>query len=224
MRRSLDDLLNDEAVELVIVNTPRYTHFELAKKSLKAGKHVVVEKPFTATGKEAEELVSLAEQKGKKLTVFQNRASDSDYKTVKKIFGEGWLGPIVEAEFHYDRCVSVLSPKQHMNGRTGQESVYDLGPHLIDQALQLGMPEALFADLGITRPGSRVEDYKGDPFLLSRSEGPDKSGLFCPGNAAILYPAWERAAHFSRKTRPTGEGTAGGQSPRRKGLGMGTRQ
>jgi scyllo-inositol 2-dehydrogenase (NADP+) len=161
VRRSLDDLLNDEAVELVIVNTPSYTHFKFAKKALNAGKHVVVEKPFTATVKEAEELASLAERNEKKLTVFQNRRYDSDFKTVKKIFDAGWLGPIVEAEFHYDRYNPVLSPKLHkeMPG-PAVGVVYDLGPHLIDQALQLfGMPEALFADLDITRPGSKVEDY-----------------------------------------------------------------
>ncbi len=161
VRRSLEELLNDEAVELVIVNTPSATHYEFAKKALKAGKHVVVEKPFTATVKEAEELASIAERSGKKLSIFQNRRFDSDYKTVKKILDEGWLGEIVEAEIHYDRYNPVLSPKMHKETPGPAVGVvYDLGSHLIDQGLQLfGMPEAVFADLGFTRPGSKVEDY-----------------------------------------------------------------
>jgi scyllo-inositol 2-dehydrogenase (NADP+) len=180
IRRSLDELLGEEAVELVIVNTPSYTHFELAKKALMAGKHVVVEKPFTATVKEADELIALAEQKGKKLSVFQNRRYDSDFKTVKKILEEGSLGPIVEAEIHYDRYNPVLSPKMHKETPGPAVGVvYDLGSHLIDQALQLfGMPEALFADLGITRPGSKVEDYMEILFYYPGLRVRIKAGYF----------------------------------------------
>ncbi|HMH21891.1 MAG TPA: Gfo/Idh/MocA family oxidoreductase [Puia sp.] len=159
--RTLEELLDDKAVELVIVNTPNYTHYAFAKAALLAGKHVVVEKPFASTVAEAKELAALAATAGRKLSVFQNRRYDSDYKTVKKILGEGWLGKIVEAEIHYDRYVPALSPKSHKETPgPGTGIVYDLGTHVIDQALQLfGMPEAVFADLAITRPGSRVEDY-----------------------------------------------------------------
>src|ERR1044071_2699711 len=96
--RSLEALLADEAIELVVVNTPNYTHFEYAKKALQAGKHIIVEKPFTVTVAEGEELVNLARQVGKKISVYQNRRYDSDYKTVKKILDAQWLGRIVEAE------------------------------------------------------------------------------------------------------------------------------
>jgi scyllo-inositol 2-dehydrogenase (NADP+) len=159
--RSLEELLNDDAIELVVVNTPSYTHFDYAKKSLLAGKHVIVEKPFTATADEATELIALADQYNKKISVYQNRRYDSDYKTVKKILDEKWLGDIIEAEIHYDRFNAALSPKLHKEipGRaTG--IIYDLGSHLIDQALQFfGMPATLFADLAIFRPHSKVEDY-----------------------------------------------------------------
>ncbi|MDP4214606.1 MAG: Gfo/Idh/MocA family oxidoreductase [Bacteroidota bacterium] len=160
-RRSLDDLLNDEAVDLVIVNTPNYTHFDFARQALSAGKHVVVEKPFTVTAAEAEELRDLAERKGKLLSVYQNRRYDSDYRTVRQVLSEGLLGDIVEAGIHYDRFNPALSPKTHKETPgPGTGVVYDLGSHLIDQALQLfGTPDALFADLRITRPASQVEDY-----------------------------------------------------------------
>jgi scyllo-inositol 2-dehydrogenase (NADP+) len=160
-RRSLADLLNDADVDLVIVNTPNYTHFDFAKQALSAGKHVVVEKPFTVTTAEAEELAALAKRTGRMLSVYQNRRYDSDYRTVKRVLSEGILGDIVEAEIHYDRFNPVLSPKTHKETPgPGTGVVYDLGSHLLDQALQLfGMPDAVFADLRITRPASQVEDY-----------------------------------------------------------------
>lgn len=159
--RTYEDLLADTAIELVIVNTPSYTHYDYAKQALLAGKHVIVEKPFTATAAQAEELVALAAQQQVKLSVFQNRRWDSDFKTLKKIVEEGWLGEIKEAEFHYDRYNPGLSPKAHKETPgPGAGCLYDLGPHLIDQALHLfGMPQAVFADIAITRPGSQVDDY-----------------------------------------------------------------
>ena len=159
--RTLEDLLADDAVELVIVNTPNYTHYDYAKKALEAGKHVVVEKPFVVRTKEGEELLALAKQKGKLLSVFQNRRWDSDFKTVKKIVAEDWLGEIVEAEFHFDRYKEELSPKQHKETPApGTGALYDLGSHLVDGALHLfGLPEAVFADIRIIRPISKVDDY-----------------------------------------------------------------
>ncbi len=159
--KTMEELLAERAVELVIVNTPSYTHFEYARKSLLAGKHVVVEKPFTSTAAEAMELKALAEQQKKKLSVFQNRRWDSDFKSVKSVIDENLLEEIVEATISFDRFNPVLSPKAHKETPgPGAGVVKDLGPHLIDQALVLfGMPESVFADIQITRPMSKVDDY-----------------------------------------------------------------
>ena len=159
--RSLEELLADETIELVIVNTPTATHFEYAKKTLQAGKHVVVEKAFTTTVEEAIELKELAEKKGLKISVFQNRRWDSDFKTVRNVIEEGWLGEIMEVEIHFDRFKDELSPKAHKETPApGAGILNDLSPHLIDQALTLfGMPDSVFADIRITRPGSKVDDY-----------------------------------------------------------------
>ncbi|HUS03034.1 MAG TPA: Gfo/Idh/MocA family oxidoreductase [Chitinophagaceae bacterium] len=159
--RTLEEILADYAIELVVVNTPNVTHFDYTKKALLAGKHVVVEKPFTATVEEANELIKLAQKQNKKLSVYQNRRYDSDYRTIKKVLEEKLLGDVVEAEFHFDRYSEVLSPKQHKEIPVhGTGTLYDLGAHLIDQALQLfGMPGALFADIRIVRPISKVDDY-----------------------------------------------------------------
>ena len=157
---SLEELLEDD-VDLVVVNTPVETHYEYAKKVLLAGKHAIVEKAFTTTVAQAQELADLAKEKGLKLSVFQNRRWDSDFKTVKKVVSEKVLGDIVEAEFHFDRYNPNLSPKQHKEtANSGAGILKDLGPHLIDQALFLfGLPQSVFADIRITRAHSLVDDY-----------------------------------------------------------------
>ena len=99
------DILDDAAIELVIVNTPNALHYEMARKALEAGKHVVVEKPLTPTKKEADQLIALAKEQEKVLTVFQNRRWDSDFLTVQSVITEGLLGRLVEYEAHYDRYV-----------------------------------------------------------------------------------------------------------------------
>ncbi|MGN6532105.1 MAG: Gfo/Idh/MocA family oxidoreductase [Ginsengibacter sp.] len=159
--RTLEAMLADDLVELVIVNTPNYTHYEYAKKSLEAGKHVIVEKPFTIDVAQADDLIEIAKKQNKVLSVYQNRRYDSDYKTIKKVLSQNLLGDLVEVEMHFDRYREELSPKQHKETPgPGAGVLYDLGSHLIDQALQLfGKPEKIFADIRIIRPLSKVDDY-----------------------------------------------------------------
>lgn len=159
--RSLEELLADENVELVVVNTPSVTHYDYAKKSIQAGKHLIVEKPFTASVVQADELIALAKKKNVVLSVYQNRRYDSDFRTVKKVLDAKLLGEIIDAEIRYDRYVPELSYKAHKETPTPAVGcLYDLGSHLIDQALQFfGMPVVLFADMAINRPDSKVDDY-----------------------------------------------------------------
>lgn len=159
--RNLESLLSDSSIELVVVNTPNITHFEYASQALLANKHVVVEKPFTTTSAEAEQLIRLAKEQKKLLSVYHNRRYDSDFKTIKKVINDELLGKIHEAEFHFDRFRNELSPKKHKEvAMKGTGSLYDLGSHLIDQALQLfGFPEAVFADIRNIRTDSQVDDY-----------------------------------------------------------------
>ena len=159
--RTLEEMLSDQSIELVVINTPNATHYEYSKKALLAGKHIIVEKPFTINSGEAAELIALATKCNKLISVYQSRRYDSDYKTVKKVVDENWLGKIVEAEIHYDRYRQEIGPKLHKEvPGPGTGLLYDLGSHLIDQALQLfGMPNAVFADIAIMRPVSKVDDY-----------------------------------------------------------------
>lgn len=158
---SFELLLQDPEIKLLVINTPNYSHFEFARKALLAGKHIVVEKPFCVSSAECDELIALAAEKKKLIAIYQNRRWDSDFKTVQKIIDEGSLGKIVEAEIRFDRYSEALSPKLHKETPgPGAGILYDLGPHLIDQALVLfGMPEAVFADIAVQRPLSRVDDY-----------------------------------------------------------------
>lgn len=158
---SVEDMLQDSALDLIVVNTPNYTHYEYAKAALEAGKNVIVEKPFTVAVAEGEELIALAKAKGLFLSVFQNRRYDSDYKISRQVVESGVLGDILEAEIHYDRFKEELSYKKHKEiANPGTGSLYDLGSHIIDQALLLfGMPQKIWADIRIIRKGSIVDDY-----------------------------------------------------------------
>ncbi len=155
-----EDILQDESIELVIVNTPEHTHFDLAIKALKAGKHVVVEKAFTVSYEEAQHLVKLAKDSGLMLSVFQNRRWDSDFLTVRKVLDQQLLGRLVSYEAHYDRYRNFIQAGTWKESPgPGKGVLYNLGSHLIDQVLVLfGLPEDIYARLGIQRSGGQIED------------------------------------------------------------------
>ncbi|WKN44091.1 Gfo/Idh/MocA family oxidoreductase [Tunicatimonas pelagia] len=158
--RQFDDLLTDENIDLIVVNTPNTHHFSMTKAALEAGKHVVVEKPFTNTAAEAKELIALAKQRNQVLTVFQNRRLDSDFLTVQKVLQQQLCGRVVEYEAHYDRYRNYIQPDTWKEeSGPGSGILYNLGSHMIDQALVLfGMPETLFAKLSIQRTGGKAPD------------------------------------------------------------------
>lgn len=155
-----ESIFTNKEIDLVVVAAPNKAHHSLVKEALLADKHVVVEKPFTVSTAEADELIKLAEEKNKILTVYHNRRWDSDFQTVKKVIESGKLGRIVELESHYDRFRNTLRPNTWKEeGSKGTGLLYDLGSHLIDQAQVLfGLPEAITAHLAIQRDNSRVID------------------------------------------------------------------
>jgi len=154
-------IIDDENIDLVIVTSPNTVHFQWAKAALLANKHVVVEKPFTATLAEAEELVELAKEKEKILTVYHNRRFTSDTKTVKKILASGLLGDVVDYETHFDRFRPQPKPggAWRVDALPGSGILYDLGSHLIDQSLYFfGMPQAVTAHIQTIRPWAKADD------------------------------------------------------------------
>ncbi|HYM94617.1 MAG TPA: Gfo/Idh/MocA family oxidoreductase [Chitinophagaceae bacterium] len=159
--RSVEELCADKSIQLIIVNSPSYLHFEHAKAALLAGKNILVEKPFTITVKEAEELMALAEKQKLQITVYQNRRYDGDYRAIKKVTNEKLLGDLRYVEIRYDRYRPIYGGKPHKEGSLpGAGNIFDLSPHLVDQALQLfGWPAAVFADIWKMRDDVVPPDY-----------------------------------------------------------------
>ena len=158
--RSIEEMLKDETIKLVIVGTPSYSHFEISEQCLRAGHNVVIDKPFTLTSEEARRLIELARERKVLLTAYQNRRWDGDFMTVKQVLASGKLGRIVSYESHFDRYRS--EPKRDVwreSGGPGGGTLFDLGPHLIDQATTLfGDPESVFADVRIDRETGVTDD------------------------------------------------------------------
>ncbi len=153
-------ILQNPNIELVVITTPNNLHFKMAEQALQAGKHVIVEKPMVLYAKEAEKLVKLSKQNNVMLSVYQNRRWDGDFLTVKKLKDDGVLGEIHTYEAHFDRFVPVIPGGWREENAPGAGMLYDLGSHLIDQALFLfGMPDSVTADLEKQRQGAQVDDY-----------------------------------------------------------------
>ncbi|MFC7419589.1 oxidoreductase [Iodobacter arcticus] len=152
-------LITDERVDLVVLATPNASHYPLACAALAAGKHVVVDKPFTLTVAEARDLVSRAAASGKILSIFHNRRWDADFLGLKALLASGRLGEIVQFESQFDRYRPQIRDRWRESAELGSGLWFDLGPHLIDQTLQLfGPPQAVFADLQMRRTGAQAVD------------------------------------------------------------------
>src|SRR5215217_1174009 len=157
---SAAELLEDPAVELVVVAAPNAVHHELAAVALAAGRHVVVDKPFTLTTADADDLIALAERQDRLLSVFQSRRWDGDFLTVRRCLEAGLLGRVSSFESRYDRFRPAPKGGWKEEDVPGSGLLWDLGPHLIDQALQLfGLPETVWADLHVQRPGVEAVDW-----------------------------------------------------------------
>jgi predicted dehydrogenase len=152
-------LIQRADIDLVIVPTPNDTHFPLAREALLAGKHVVVDKPFTVTADEARQLAQLAKEAKRVLSVFHNRRWDGDFLTLQDVIATGRLGRIVRIESHFDRFRPIVRDRWREKAGPGSGLWVDLGSHLLDQALQLfGMPTGLHADLATQRDGASTND------------------------------------------------------------------
>lgn len=158
--RHIETLLEDSSIHLVVITTPNASHFDLAQQALLAGKHVVVEKPFTANSKQAQVLIKLARQQGKIISVNHNRRWDGDFLTIKKLLEHKFLGRLVEYESHFDRFRNYVRPNAWKETvGEGSGILFDLGSHLIDQAQVLfGLPQMVTADIRVQRDGGSADD------------------------------------------------------------------
>lgn len=158
---TLEDALADPEIKLIIITTPNVYHFEHAKKALLAGKDVVVDKPFTVTSSQAQSLIELAKKNNCILTVYHNRRWDGDFLTVQDILRKNLLGEVYHYESHFHRYrPNVNTARWKEDNSVGSGTLYDLGSHLIDQALLLfGTPDDIVADILPQRPGAVATDY-----------------------------------------------------------------
>lgn len=185
-------IIDDPEIDLVIVTSPNDVHFYWAREALLAGKHVVVEKPFTVNVAEADELIEIAKRQNKILTVYHNRRLTSDTKTVKKLLASGLLGEVKDYETHFDR----YRPDPRPNGywredpRPGSGIFYDLGSHLIDQALYFfGMPQAVTAEICSQRPWAKADDRFDVRLHYPTFTATLKAGMLCriPGPTYLIH-------------------------------------
>lgn len=194
---SFDELIADPEIELVIVNTPNFTHAEYTRQALLAGKHVLVEKPFTATSAEAKELFDLARKVDKKIFIYHNRRWDSDCTAIQKVVESGKLGRLNEVHYRFDRYRSTIGPKafkEEPNPASGL--LYDLGPHLLDQAISLfGKPESYYKILGKQREHTKVDDY----FMIHLAY-PEGLNVFLTSSMLIVEPQTAFVLHGSKGT------------------------
>lgn len=219
--RDAEDLLRDEGIGLVVVATPNDSHFELARRALLAGKHAVVEKPFTVTSEEARQLIELARERGLVVCAHQNRRWDGDFLTVRRLLEGGLLGRLLEFESRFDRFRDEPRPGAWREAeRPGSGILYDLGSHLIDQALVLfGPPRAVTADVRIQRDFARADDYFE---LLLHYDGPKvtlKAGMLVREPTPRFVLRGTRGSYVKHGLDPQEEALKRGLAPGGPGWG-----
>ncbi|MDM5189247.1 oxidoreductase [Bacillus sp. DX4.1] len=157
---TIEELVKRDDIDLVVITSPNTTHFSYVKEAILHGKHVVVEKPFVVSTREGEELITLAKEHDVIVSVYHNRRFDNDFLTIKKLIGEKQIGNVYTYEAHFDRFRPHVRDRWREKNLPGSGILYDLGSHLIDQALHLfGKPDAVSADVVKQRPGAETDDY-----------------------------------------------------------------
>jgi predicted dehydrogenase len=196
---SADQVPTHPLVDLVVIATPNENHFPLAAAALRAGKDVVVDKPFTVTLAEARSLAEIARQHNRLLSVFHNRRWDSEVLATKAILDTGVLGEISHYESHIDRFRPLVRQRWREDPGPGAGLWFDLGPHLIDQALYLfGLPDAVNATFGTLRTGGQTDDWAHVQLIYDRMRVVLHTSLLAAGGCArsILHGARGSWAKF----------------------------
>jgi scyllo-inositol 2-dehydrogenase (NADP+) len=192
---SIDELLNDDEIELIVVNTPNHTHFDFSVRALQAGKHVLIEKPAAVTSAEVRSLFELGRSLNLKVMIYQNRRYNSDFLAVKQIIESGRLGRLIEVHFRIDRYRMAIGNKEFKESKEipGNGLKYDLGSHLIDGAISiLGKPSSYEKTTAMHRPGTRVDDY-----FHFHLKYPDQLNVYLTSGLLIAEPEYGFVVHGS---------------------------
>ncbi|MFJ5263613.1 Gfo/Idh/MocA family oxidoreductase [Streptomyces sp. NPDC088387] len=186
---TVDELFDRaDELDLIVIASPNKTHVPLATAALKAGLPVVVDKPVAGTAAEARELAALAEERGQLLSVFQNRRWDNDFLTLRKLIAEGELGEVWRFESRFERWRPQLKGGWRESGDPAEIGglLYDLGSHVVDQALALfGRAASVYAESDARRPGARTDD---DTFIAITHTNGVRSHLYVSATTAQLGP------------------------------------
>ena len=214
--RTLDELLSVDSIRLIAISTPNETHFPFAKRALEAGKHAVVDKPFTTSVAEAIELLNLAKQRNLVLSVYHNRRFDADFQALRQSITAGDLGRIIRFESTYDRFRPTPKPNAwREKPGPGSGVLFDLAPHLIDQSMMiLGTPQAITADVRIERPGFSTDD--AFDMLLHYPQGARallRATMMSAAPRPRLVVLGEKGSYLKREFDPLEPNLRNGQIP-----------
>lgn len=182
---NIDAILSCPEIELVVVNTPNFTHFEYALKAIRAKKHVLIEKPFTVTVSEANQLFIEGMENGVCVLPYQNRRYDTDFSSVKAIIESGVLGKITEVHFRFDRYLTEIGPKKGKETPVpGSGFAYDLGSHALDGVISLfGSPVKWTKTTAHFRPNTQVDDFAHFHLIY-----PEETQVFVTVNVLAANP------------------------------------
>ena len=211
----------DPDIDLVVIAAPNPVHADLASAALAQGKHVVVDKPFTVTLEQARQVIADAEHADRIVSVFQNRRWDADFLTLRQLLADGALGEVMEFHSHFDRYRPAVADRWRERDEPGSGLWYDLGPHLLDQALQLfGMPEAMFADIALQRDGAMVADYFQVLLRYPRLRVVLHAGSMVSGQKLRFAVHGTRASYLKHGLDPQEDALRKGGIPGRAGWGI----
>jgi len=213
-----ETLLTESDADLVIITAPNDVHFALAKLALQQGKHVVLEKPFVTRVEQGEELIALAKKQGLILSVYHNRRWDGDFITVQKLIADGRLGPVRYFESHFDRFRPEVRKRWRESAVEGGGILFDLGPHLLDQALQLfGTPTAITARVQTLRNQAEVDDFFHLTLHYPERLAVLRSSPFCAGPNLRFEVQGEAGSYIKHGLDPQEDRLKSGLQPINEG-------
>ncbi|WP_260597554.1 oxidoreductase [Sphingomonas endolithica] len=216
-----DVAATDDAIDLIVIAAPNDTHAPLARAALKAGKHVVIDKPFTLDLAEARELLALAERHDRLLSVFHNRRWDSDFLSVADAIRHGVAGTVTHFESHFDRFRPIVRDRWREAGGAGSGIWFDLGPHLIDQALLLfGLPNRVQADLARQRSGALSDDWAHVVLDYGEARVILHAGMLVAGGVPRFTVHGDRGSLIKRQPDGQEQQLLAGMRPGAPGWGM----
>jgi predicted dehydrogenase len=217
---SLPTMLAKDDIDLVIVATPNDTHAPLSRLALEAGKHVVVDKPFALDLTEARDLIDTARRAERNLWVFHNRRWDSDYLTVKAAIADGLVGEVVHFESKIDRFRPAVRDRWRERAQPGGGIWFDLGPHLIDQALQLfGLPDRVIASTARQREGALIDDWAHVLLTYGERRVVLQGAMLVAGGSARFVVHGRNGSLVKRKADQQEPQLLGGMRPGDEGWG-----